>query len=880
MRVVTTLVVLLALAAAFLLLRGHEPRPMDFDEGLRRAAAPGTSEGGPRSEASGEVASPVPSVPGTRRDGSAGVLVEGVAGTVVDERERPIPSADVVLEAFDVRALKGGRPRPGVVLARTTTDRDGAFLLPLREKRWVRVVASTPGHGTVGVRVPGPGARVRLCLPPAASLEVEVLDAERDGPPGAEVEILAREALLRAPTGGDGRVRFDDLPPGTVVVRATTPDGREARGGPLAVTAGETATVRLLLGRTTHLRGRTFDAGTYAPVADAEVHVARPGRSVAAGPTGADGTFGPLPVGTAGERVLVAVRAEGYAPALVPVFLAHADEAQVVEIPLQPAAPWCGRVVDATGRAVRGARVAYTHDGIEGREPAATTTDEDGRFTLPPPPPPAPGRRVVLVAEAAVGRAARALRPGDTQPADLVLVLRGGATVSGRIVDVDGRPCNDVTIRLDPVWRLLTDRRRPGPETSRLLAMNERGRLALTTQANENGHWQIGGVPDGTYDVRILRPGATCWSDEVVEVHGGHVDLGNLHVGGGHRLEGRSTDPHGRPLAGVDVIARGEGGAARVLRTITNREGNWHFENVATGPWTIRAVLPGHLDGRLEVDVPTHEAVEVVLEPGASIRGRVLEGSRPVTGAFTVHLEAEASRAGRRGIEGSFRNADGRFDVTGVPPGAWRVLVETARGRVGTSAGPLEVRPGVTYDVTVKMRAGATVTGCLRAANGQAAAGGRVVLSDDETHRQRTVTPGADGRFRLEGLPAGTWRVRAWGPGGAPVETTVDLADGRETALDLDLGPVGTLIVTVRGSDGGARPGAYVTIRPRGGLPPVFASPPRTDRDGRVRLPDVPVGPLDIVARTQAGEEGRIETTVAEGAEDRVVVVVGRTGRR
>ena len=119
-----------------------------------------------------------------------------------------------------------------------------------------------------------------------------------------------------------------------------------------------------------HLTGLVRSRAAGTPVSGAQVHVARPGVSVDAGTTDAAGRFGPISAGGRGERQFVAVRAEGFADALVPVVLrATAGDTQEIEVLLGNAAPWRGRVVDDNGEPVEGAEVSTTSDGVAGAHP-------------------------------------------------------------------------------------------------------------------------------------------------------------------------------------------------------------------------------------------------------------------------------------------------------------------------------------------------------------------------------------------------------------------------------------------------------------------------------------------------------------------------------
>jgi protocatechuate 3,4-dioxygenase beta subunit len=737
----------------------------------------------------------------------------------------------------------------------------------------MRVTASAAGRGTIGRVVPGAGAYVVLRLPPAGRVEVEVLDETGAEIAGATVEVRAGEASLSAETDEGGRVRFEGVAPGPVVLRARAPGRAPVSEGPFPVTADVPVRRQLLLPGAVLLSGRVLDGTTGAPIPDAEVHVAHPGRAVAADPTGADGGFGPVAAGAPGERVLVAVRAEGYGPILEPLFLPDAAAAHEVELVLEPAPPWVGRVEDTGGRPVAGARVTFTADGVAGRAPPSIVTDEGGRFEIAPPPPPAPGRRIVLTAEGPGGHAALALRPGDAAPRPLTLVLRGGVTVTGRVVDPDGTPVAGAVIRMDPIWSALADRRRPGPETSRLLALNEMGRVRLTATSGDGGHFRLESVPDGPYFVHVERGGSEAWAPDRLEVRGTDVDLGTLALGAGARIGGRISDEAGRSLAGVAVRLVALDEHRRGYRAVTDDHGDWTVAGVPEGRYQLRAGLAGYQAATTEVAVGEETSIDLVLPAGARIEGRVFDGDRPYTRVFRVALRRTGRAAGRT-PRGTFRNAEGRFLLEGVPEGEWTVVAETPDGRVHPAPVPVVASAGRRFEVTLHLQPGGVIAGTVRDAAGGAAAGARVTLTGAEPLTRRTATAAADGAFAFEGLSPGRYTYEARGRGGAPATGEVVLGVGSRTALAIDLEPGGALTVSVIGADGKPRADAVVLARRPNG--PVVSSgpPPRTGADGTVRIADLPLTPVELVVRTPAGETGAALGDPAPGPGSRAVVRV------
>ena len=789
-----------------------------------------------------------------------------LTGRVLDEQGRGVADATVVVEGLPLRAQRGDLTALGTPRGRTVTDASGGFEFAHLEGGWLRVTAQAPGRATVAQLASGRGSYVEIVLPPAGVLEVQVVRVDGTPVPLARVRVGARGAVHEAVTDERGVTAFPSLPSGAAYVVAATEDG--AAGGTYAdalIRPGATTRVEVAIEAYPLVGGRVLDVGTGLPVTGAEVHVARPGHAEVAGPTDAEGRFGPVPAAPSGTRAHVAVRAPGYRPALVPVDLGGAGQDLEVEVHLERSAAWSGVVVDGSGQGVAGARVGWTDDGIAGRAPDATITSDGGAFELPPPPPPAPGRRIALVAEAGAARAALALTPGVEPAPPIRLVLEAGQSVGARVVDAEGAAVAGASLRLIPDWRSIPDRRRPGPHTSRLLAMTTTWRDALTATTDEGGWARIVGVPDGRYRPAIVHGQRTVERSEVVEVDGADVDVGTLVLGTGARIAGRVEGRSGAGLAGATVRLVPVDGTSRAWSTNADSDGAYGFDDLPSGRFRVTALHPDHVDATAFVDVEGADvALDLILEEGATIRIRLTRGERPYVGFVTIERVPEERGRGQQ-VRTRRRARGGQVTLTGVPDGTWWLRVTTPEGVGGQPPGPLATRSGSTYDVTLPLEATATLQGRVTTAEGRAVGGGRVRVGFDDATRARVVTTDADGRYRLEGLPAGAVRLRAAGAGGALVSEELVLGPGEVREVDLALDPGGGLDVRV--VDEGGRPvrGAIVLARRAGR--PLLEHPGarRTDDRGRAHLPDLPVGAVEVSASRPDGHRGLAAATVVAG---------------
>jgi hypothetical protein len=304
-------------------------------------------------------------------------------------------------------------------------------------------------------------------LGPAAGLDARVLDAGGGPLPDVEVRLELSATALRevgglvaAPyplearrfagrTGFDGAATIADLPTGVPLAVTLVREGEVLRRGddPLLLVAGTNRrTWRVGAGAT--VLGVVREVGG-APVPDVEVWRKRGGVDMPLAfraemrpslaeivRTDADGRF--EMEGVVAGRWWIGLAPGGRFVSLSPAVAVDASEAVVrVDIVAHPALRIAGRVVGPDGEPVDAARVVATREG------ALISLDADlagtgGRFTLEPA---LPGSYSIGAGTPAGDL--RASEPVEVEAGDedVVLVLRPGALVQGRVVDArSGEP--------------------------------------------------------------------------------------------------------------------------------------------------------------------------------------------------------------------------------------------------------------------------------------------------------------------------------------------------------------------------------------------------------------------------------------------------------
>ena len=350
------------------------------------------------------------------------------------------------------------------------------------------------------------------------------------------------------------------------------------------------------------------------------------------------------------------------------------------------------------------------------------------------------------------------------------------------------------------------------------------------------------------------------------------VDL-VLHDAG---IAGLVVDDRGRPVEGAEVGAR----ASDVNGDVTDSQGRFDLGAFPPGEYEVTASWPRQYDGRRcgedRTTVRTGDlAVRLGLPRPATITGRVLLDGAPLP-YFGVLL-TQSPRFTHIGDPTGVRTADGRFELRGVPPGTWGLVVAGPGTSLHTLGG-IAVAAGAHVDLgDLGLSRGHRVSGIVRDAAGEPVAAARVAIGGGLRHEsidhdplqcwfreEAETTSGADGRFVLDGVAA-----RSPGTHPRPIAAVhpehgasreLDLPDG-DADVELTLLPTGAIDGVVDGHG----PDRLVTVMARCGRESEWTT--QVDRAGRFQLDGLPPGDyeVELIVPSRDPIVARTTTTVAAG---------------
>jgi len=528
----------------------------------------------------------------------------------------------------------------------------------------------------------------------------------------------------------------------------------------------------------------------------------------------------------------LSIESEAFAYAEDLIEKLRAGETRKLELALEPGGTLRGFVHQPDGKPCAGADVVTAREGdwfgVDDKQVRRAKSDSEGGFELPH----VPAGKLKLRANAA------GFLPSEPQELELaagrvtegvLVVLRMGQSVAGRVSYVDGKPAAGATVELS------FDR----SQAAGLGAMNAREGAQGKATADAEGHFSIGGLGNGPFTLRgsAMPPGTSLAPNQKQEdvelraradgVTPGTLDL-QLVLREGAALQGRVVDGAQQPVRKFKLTLQHEGkgplaalGQDSEERSLDDPAGRFKVGGLAEGTWKLWITAENFANSdATSVSVPqAPDAPELVvtLLPCSSASGRVVSAHGEPVGGAKVTLDA-GGPAWQRAISGappdpeSESDADGSFRLAGLKPGKV-TLVASAEGHARSLPQPLELAAGSeTKDVVLTLREGGSISGEVYDEQGKPIAGMFVQLTEMALFDIHFENTDGEGRFKSEHLQAGTYQVVAF-PGkalgkaasdkgaalmGSMKMATADVREGEDTHVVLGAPPADPVQVVGR----------------------------------------------------------------------------------
>jgi protocatechuate 3,4-dioxygenase beta subunit len=800
-----------------------------------------------------------------------------VQGTVSDAKGAPVPGALVWSE---------GSPAAPCVRA----GAKGEFQLRLPASGEARLRAAAAGYLPSEPREPAlKGADTALRLEPAGSITGQIVDAA--GHPLARITLGALPVQWtdeRSPlyatawSREDGRFRLSQLSPGKLYTVTATQEGF----APASVEAGalprdrHPAPVRIVLERGTVAFGRLLDRENQ-PVRGAELVLTPPSEgmfsdqmnmayeeTVAQATSNPEGRFELRHLNPG--RFQLRVRRKGFAPFAVPEIEIPPRTARVDlgTLTLDRGLAVEGKITDPRGVPLPGAELdlgpafepfAVEAKGLDSAQKALTGSD--GRFRFDDL---RRGAHFDLRIKLQ-GYAPASVQVEVPAPEPLAIEMKPGRTLSGRVTGPKGEPVQNASLstREEIAIRL------PGG----LSKVPTQRPLGVT---DGEGRFRVEGVAPGKTDLEVNAAGYRFKRLQGFPVpEESNVEGLEISLEKGSVLEIRALDGRGAPVAGALVEARridSPGPEARGFfsQCQTDEEGRCGLNDIEAGWYNVAARSERH--GRAEATLETKTGVntrELVLSGGVEVSGRVSdENGAPVPSAGLSLQPAGSGDA--LTVPGS---ADGSFRFPAVGDGTFR-LSGRAPGFAETSApGEIQVGGREVRGLDLRLSRGATLTGQVLGLGPEELGSVLIFTFRADGALSRPQSGGVDrqGRYRIDGMGPGAWKVTAQQMEGRGVQEPLQLAPGiREAVLDLQF-PTGFTLSGRVLVDRAPAAGAQVVALAGG-----KSSQAMTGPDGGFRVSNLPADRYDLLVTDL--ERGLSTAKSVEVTGDQEITVEIRTG--
>lgn len=676
-----------------------------------------------------------------------GAVLEGI---VLDSAGKPLAGAHVASARLPIRNV----PSPA---SETSTTLDGTFRLDTLTTGASRIHVSAPGYiaALEPVAVPGTGQTIRLVE--GGATVAGIVREKRSGQPVEGVNVLlgresssftnclGLELHTSSTTDANGAYRIENLAAGTYQADARSDKLRllpRQDPGAYRVNVAQNQVrngVDLVVYGGHAMRGVVKEKYTSTTLAG--VRLASRNRSDEEGASTVSGPDGAFELNGIFAEWSNRINVEATKPGYVLDRSTVQPELSIDELEIQKdllmvkAVRVSGTVRTPNGQPAVGARVSRLpkHGNVE----VSVPVDQAGRYEMEVEPNSA--FLVVATAPSYPPAGSKPLRTSVASMQDIDITLAPGAALAGTVQDSDGQPIADASISV----------RSNFSEGSMFVAAVDRNIVS-----GPAGEFRIAGLPALNTTLVALKSGYQMVPALEVPLAPGETTTGLILVlPKGCKLAGRVTTKQGVPVEEAEVSWGLPGTNLRGQMT-TNAEGRYSFDSVTSQPVDIMIRKSGEAFPFPKVATGREDAdFEIDLKPKVTLTGKVVDWktSQPVSiSTVECNLLVEIVQD---------PNRPGEFVARDLAPAMKYDFTITADGYRTLRTAPVEMpTTGTTLTKTFVMGPGGRVQGRV-VVKGSKTPVAKADVSMSGTEIDPDSGPrcksGSDGRFLLEGVPAG-----------------------------------------------------------------------------------------------------------------------------
>lgn len=521
--------------------------------------------------------------------------------------------------------------------------------------------------------------------------------------------------------------------------------------------------------------------------------------------------------------------AAGYVPATGSAIVDAPGATGHVEIALQTGFAVSGRVVDDRAAGVAGARLfsVAAFDDTDREPRASAISDAQGRFVIPAV---APGPLTLVAVHDQHAPGTSGLIAVDFGPVTgIEIAMRSGGVAAGTVVDGDGRPVPNASVRVASLE-------------------GEPGALTRRVATNARGEFEIAGLARTRLHARAEAAVGTSRPVEIDLREARDARDVSLVLRTTRAIAGIVVDEQGVPVPEASVHATSKDGPTVGASATADVGGRFTIAGLPDGEYALtatRTAAPDVLAPATSTNAGD-EDVRITLPTPGGIRGTVaIDGEASPPSRFLVELHAPSD------VFLQIPSRHGAFELASLRPGSYKVTISGPDFADEVRAG-VAVEAGKVTDLgAIVVRRGRKIVGKVVDDRGQPVARATVAFGmgpflDHELNGQargiRSAITDASGAFAISGAPARS-----------PIETlgAAHPTRGRSAAVRIPDGagdpPPVTLVLRGVGSIAGTitRAGKPVVGAIIGaGDPEIVAT--ISDEAGAFVITNLPAGPIRI----------------------------------
>ncbi len=470
--------------------------------------------------------------------------------------------------------------------------------------------------------------------------------------------------------------------------------------------------------------------------------------------------------------------------------------------------------------------------------------------------------------------------------------------ISGTVLDEDHKGVAGTRLETRTVGN---DSMMPGPR----MRMIDRGRTNITAP---DGHFLVRVEGENELQIDATKKGLPSAHSNAMKVAAGERKSGvTITIPRGVPISGRVADAKGKPLSGVSVTAAESrpagGGPGNIRRMVMNsifRGDDDLVRTASDGTFTLR-VKEGSYDLsfkregyagktlRAQQIGANAKPVDVTLEPGVEISGRITRGGNPVEGVNVISINSDSMLPVQTGPDGTFRLVDQTPGEMMLAFSKREEFIQLTRA-VNAPANDvnIDLPPGGRVIGRVVDKATHAPVKSFEAGISGTRGGGGMVMVMPPSLQSFTSE---DGSFVLENVPAGSQTLTVNAPGYVQTRVPNLSVENGKAVENIEVSMETGVRITghVTGPDGAPVGSAVVRIDPMaggrmmrgGGMSDPYTV---TDPSGEYTLENVEPGEKSIVfsatglisttkSVTLSGDHAQVDAQLSSGVRVSGVVV-------